>query len=167
MRSSPATSGVDVIAYNNNFNSNLDPDASGFYLFGDGAINHSNCSDTLNATIDGEYSATVIAGPRPADTPLMAPFSPLSYLALFVEAVSGTVKGGGSLSFDADTSRLDASSSAGSISTNGSDSQSRTVDWDANVTILSGVDVLLIINQNGQVVTDEGVTVTDGVGGPR
>ena len=38
--------------------------------------------------------------------------------------------------------------------------------WDANVTILSGPDVLLVIDPNGKVIEDENVTVTDGEGGP-
>ena len=56
-------SGVDVIAFNNNWDTGLHPDASGFYLFGGNSNNH-NGDDTLNASVFAAYSATVIAGPR-------------------------------------------------------------------------------------------------------
>ena len=91
----------------------------------------------------------------------MPAFSPLDYLALFVEATSG-----GTLAYNPMTYRLTPTGPAGTITFQGSDSQNRIVNWDANVTILSGPNVLLVIDPTGKIVTDEGVTVTDGESGP-
>ena len=133
-------SGVDVIAFNSDYVPNLDADATGFYLFGPPNSSDNNYSDTLNAFVDSDLTATVIAGPRPEDTPL-TPAGSLPFLALYVEANSG-------------------------FSVSNGDEQTCDVYWDANVTILSGADVDLVIDPTGKIVTDENVTVTDGEGGP-
>ena len=126
--------GVDMRAQNQNFNPQFHSHAR-FYGIGPSPENDDDSGNHLHSNVIALPGGTVIAGPRPAGTPLQPTFSGFPYLALYVQAQ------------DQNTHRT---------------SNDRTIVWDANVTISAGVDPYLLIDQNGKIVTDDNVTVSDG-----
>ena len=134
--------GVDVRAQNENFQPNLKPHStsSAFWVpFHDTDSQSKNNDGTFTTQVLADAAsnggATIVAGPRPADTPLVPTFSGFPYLALYVQAQDTNV----------------------SIP-----NESRTITWNANVTINSGVDPYLVINSDGVIVRDDNVPVSDG-----
>jgi hypothetical protein len=138
--------GVDVRAQNQNFQPSLKPHSTSsavFIPFHDTASQHTtnNGTFTTNVQANGVNNggATIVAGPRPASTPLVKPFSGFTNLALYVQAQDSSVSG---------------------------PSESRTIAWNANVTINSSVNPYLVIDSTGKIVRDDNVVVQDGEGGP-
>jgi hypothetical protein len=134
--------GVDIRALNENLalNQNASANASG------SAISANHNLYALATNVDAAAGATVIAGPRPGDSPLtpVGSVAGAPYLALYVQAQDSGIS----------NANLDNHSSEG-----------RTIDWNANVTINTGVDPTLVINSAGQVVSADNIAVTDGPGG--
>jgi hypothetical protein len=128
--------GVDVLALNEHFDPGLDPDAHFFegLLFGaDVGDNESHPSDQFHSSVTAGAGATVMAGPRPPDSPL-AQVTGFGSLALFVQATDNDLKDG---------------------------LEDRTIRWDANVTILSGPAPELVVDENGNIVRAVNVSVND------
>ena len=125
--------GVDVIANNNNFPDNQNPDTTNvsltFFLSFGGP--HLNANFTANVTADA--GATVTAGPRPIGSPLVSQAG-FATLALFVSATDTNFKR--------------------------SSSESRTVVWNANVNLTDGAAPapVLIIGPNGNITQATGLS---------
>jgi len=129
--------GVDVRALNENDMPSLNADASN-YSIGPAGSSNNNSNTHLQTFVESDSGATVIAGPRPAGTPLVSPPGGFPYLALYVQAEDRNV---------ANTH------------------EDRTITWNGNVTLLS-TSPDLVIDPNGVVTADNFVAVTDGVNGP-
>jgi hypothetical protein len=132
--------GVDVRALNQNYKPSLTAisiSSALFVPFFDGLRSHANSSGSFTTAVDAEAGATVFAGPRPAGTPLVPTFTDFPFLALYVQA-------------------QDPGVAAANLA------QSRTITWNANVTINSGQDPLLVIDSSGKITTADNVTVSDG-----
>jgi hypothetical protein len=130
--------GVDVLAHNDQFDAGLDPTAHSFIVILGIPIDTSNpqpsSDDQFHTTIEADPGATILAGPRPPDSPLQeAPG--YDSLALFVQAADVNLKDG---------------------------SEDRTVTWAANVSILSGPAPELVVDENGNIVRAVNVSVNDG-----
>ena len=131
--------GVDVRTQNENFNPSLTADGT-FYGLGPSNSDNNN-HNHMHSNVEADAGATVIAGPRPAGTPLVPTFTGFPFLALYVQT-------------------QDANLSAAN--------EDRTTVWNANVTINSGIAPLLVIQpdpahpQFGKIITDDNVMVSDG-----
>jgi hypothetical protein len=130
--------GVDVVAKSEQFGAGLDPTAHSFIVFLgipiDTHIALPSSDDHFHTTIEAEPGATILAGPRPPDSPLQA-VPGYDSLALFVQAADDNLKDG---------------------------SEDRTVTWQANVSILSGPAPELVVDENGNIVRAVNVSVSDG-----
>src|SRR5262249_16241377 len=143
------TQGVDIRAHHDNVT--MEREAGRFA----GGTANALGDDSLTDTVTGLAGATIYAGARPADTPLVrqpsstgepGPFAPL---ALFVEAdnnnftrhrdpiVIQTPLGPVTLAFDNDSS---------------TSHEPKTITWNSDVVISTGQTPELVVDANGNVV---------------
>ena len=161
--------GVDFLADFNGWNSYAYTFAEVTGLFGH-LTSEANNNTNLTTTVTADSTALIIAGPRSkTDTFLQHPASPqpdpiqadpkqlgLTQLALFVDTSNTIIR----ISRGADHSKRALASGGDSGST--TNTQAASIPWNANVRIVSNpaLGPTLIINSNGSVTTDTGITYT-------
>ena len=135
--------GMDVRALHQNFNPNLDPSAL-FIGIGNGGQTSKNYNNSLTDLVrvnsaDANLSL-VTAGARGTGTPLAT-----------VDKSNNALPANLALYAQADDVNVDSTHST----------ENRSVLWDANVTITAGPTPELIVDQNGNIVLAENVSVDD------
>jgi Ca2+-binding RTX toxin-like protein len=131
------TEGVDIQATHENVNINLDSDAV-CYCIGPSPDQEYNHVD-LCSRVDADPGVTVIAGPRDNSDTSLETRAGFNHLALLVEAVDSNIQH--------------------------VRSQNRTVQWDADVVILSRLNPNLVIDRDGNIIEAVNVSVDDSAGG--
>jgi hypothetical protein len=157
------TEGVDILPTFQNINGGVgnpasaDATAEGLFGFVSATANNNT---NLSSEASSAATALVAAGPRGSGSPpdgLQHP-DPTAYnlLALYVDTTPGTINPNQSASVHR------KALAAGTDHENGSTNLSQSVPWYANVTIMSSPldDPTLIIDANGNVVTQIGITFT-------
>ena len=166
-----ANQGADIQALHQNVNTFADSDASFFGGGGDTDANANN-NTTLTVLVDTESpEIQVNVGPRVDGGPLETS-DEVDNLALYVEAANISP----SIIADADRDVDSPLSNPlfkvppidfGSTNANANPTLSGKINWDANVGTVpfTGTERVLEIDENGQIVTAEGITVNGGQSG--